>query len=89
MSSKPKSPGSKIESLSNKNKYENNIQHLHDVSSRAIKHSKNASKENLEIAKDLQNIIQRCSNLTEKEIWGYCKSQRYFMKLYLQKLSNE
>ncbi|MFO7794538.1 MAG: hypothetical protein ACQERB_13115 [Promethearchaeati archaeon] len=51
--------------------------------------SGNTVNANLEMAKDLQNIIKNCSNLTGKETWGYCKSQRYFMKLYLQHLNCE
>jgi len=51
--------------------------------------SRNTVNANLEMVKDLQNIIKNCSNLTGKETWKYCKSQRYFMKLYLQHLNSE
>ncbi len=43
--------------------------------------------ENLKILKDLQDILQNCTNLTQKEKLEYCKSQRFFMKLYLKEMN--
>ena len=45
--------------------------------------------ENLVILKEIQEILQNCSNLSEKQKLEYCESQRYFMKLYLQELKNQ
>jgi len=43
--------------------------------------------ENLKILNDLQDILQNCTNLTQKEKLEYCKSQRFFMKLYLREMN--
>ncbi|MBN1214151.1 MAG: hypothetical protein JXA99_01790 [Candidatus Lokiarchaeota archaeon] len=45
--------------------------------------------EYFEIAKDLQNILKNCSNLTNEQKSEYCKSQRYFIKQYLQNLNKK
>ena len=47
---------------------------------------KDFGNENLKILKDLQDILQNCTNLTQKEKLEYCKSQRFFMKLYLKEV---
>jgi len=49
--------------------------------------SKDFGNENLKILKDLQDILQNCTNLTQKERLEYCKSQRFFMKLYLKEVN--
>ncbi len=43
--------------------------------------------ENLKILKDIQDILQNCTILTQKEKLEYCKSQRFFMKLYLKEMN--
>ena len=65
------------------------LKEIQEVNENLSNFSGNTGNANLEMAKDLQNIINNSSNLTGKVTWEYCKSQRYFMKLYLQYLSNE
>ena len=48
---------------------------------------KDFENENLKILNDLQDILQNCTNLTQKEKLEYCKSQRFFMKLYLREMN--
>ncbi len=48
---------------------------------------KDFGNENLKILNDLQDILQNCTNLTQKEKLEYCKSQRFFMKLYLREVN--
>jgi hypothetical protein len=43
----------------------------------------------LEIIKEIHRILLECSNLTYKERYDYCNSQRYFMKAYLKKLTEK
>lgn len=42
---------------------------------------------NLMVIKDIQNIIKRCSHLSEQEKLKYCESQRYFIKQYLKQIN--
>jgi hypothetical protein len=46
---------------------------------------KEISEENLDIIKSIHAILVNCSNLTQQQKGDYCKSERYFMKLYLKK----
>ena len=48
---------------------------------------KDLGNENLKILKDIQDILQNCTILTQKEKLEYCKSQRFFMKLYLKEMN--
>ena len=48
---------------------------------------KNFGNENLKILQDIQDILQNCTKLTQKEKLEYCKSQRFFMKLYLNEIN--
>jgi len=48
---------------------------------------KDFGNENLKILNDIQDILQNCTKLTQKEKLEYCKSQRFFMKLYLKEMS--
>jgi hypothetical protein len=48
---------------------------------------KDIGNENLNILKDIQDILQNCTILTQKEKLEYCKSQRFFMKLYLKEVN--
>jgi hypothetical protein len=89
MSSKPRSSGEVSPSIENLKAKKIGKLILQDISTQNNHSRGTISDDNLEIIKDLQKIIQNCSNLSEKEIWDYCQSQRYFMKLYLQKLNNE
>ena len=43
--------------------------------------------ENYIILKEIQEILENCSNLTDKQKLDYCKSQRFFMKLYLREIN--
>jgi len=48
---------------------------------------KDFGNENLKILNDIQDILQNCTKLTQKEKLEYCKSQRFFMKLYLKEMN--
>ena len=48
---------------------------------------KDFGNENLKILNDIQDILQNCTKLTQKEKLEYCKSQRFFMKLYLKEIN--
>ncbi len=43
--------------------------------------------ENYTILKEIHEILENCSNLTDKQRLDYCKSQRFFMKLYLREIN--
>lgn len=43
--------------------------------------------ENYIILKEIQEILENCSDLTDKQRFDYCKSQRFFMKLYLREIN--
>lgn len=43
--------------------------------------------ENYIILKEIQEILENCSDLTDKQRLDYCKSQRFFMKLYLREIN--
>jgi len=47
-----------------------------------------STQDYLEILKKL-NILLNSHSITEAQRRDYCKSQRYFMKLYLDKIKNE
>ena len=47
---------------------------------------KEFGNENLKILKDIQDILYNCTILTQKQKLEYCKSQRFFMKLYLKEV---
>ncbi len=49
--------------------------------------SKTQAKEIFKIIEDIQNIIENCDNLNDKEKWNYCESQRYFIKQFLKNLN--
>jgi len=43
--------------------------------------------ENYTILKEIHEILENCSNLTDKQRLDYCESQRFFMKLYLREIN--
>ena len=43
--------------------------------------------ENLLILRKLHKILQNSQNLTDEQKLDYCKSERYFMKLYLKEIA--
>ncbi|MBY8981479.1 MAG: hypothetical protein KGD57_00900 [Candidatus Lokiarchaeota archaeon] len=49
----------------------------------------NNIEESFEMVKDLQDILQNCSELTNDQKSDYCQSQRYFMKQYLINLNKK
>ena len=42
---------------------------------------------NLNLLQEIQTVLQRSTNLTEKQRLMYCESQRYFMKQYLREMN--
>ncbi len=45
--------------------------------------------DNLAILEEIGEILQNCTTLTENQKLDYCKSQRYFMKLYLKEVNRD
>ncbi len=50
---------------------------------------RNSINENFKLLQQIQNILQKCSHLTDKQKFLYCESQRYFMKLYLRDVNSQ
>ena len=48
----------------------------------------NICDENLITLQKIHAILLNCSNLSKKQKLEFCDSERYFMKLYLQKLKD-
>ena len=48
-----------------------------------------SKRDNLRLLGEIQKVLQRCTNLTDKQRLMYCESQRYFMKTYLREMSKE
>jgi len=48
----------------------------------------NICDENLITLQKIHAILLNCSNLSKKQKLKFCESERYFMKLYLQKLKD-
>ena len=46
-----------------------------------------AKYDNFKLLTDIQNVLQRCRHLTQKDKLLYCQSQRYFMKQYLREIN--
>ena len=53
------------------------------------KEIENICDDNLNIIKKVHAILLNCSNLSKKQKLEFCESERYFMKLYLKKLSDK
>ena len=49
----------------------------------------NICDDNLNTIKKVHAILLNCSNLSKKQKLEFCESERYFMKLYLKKLSDK
>ena len=45
--------------------------------------------DNLAILEEIGEILQNCTTLSEHQKLDYCKSQRYFMKLYLKDVNSD
>ncbi len=45
--------------------------------------------DNLQTIKKVHAIILNCSNLSKKQKLEFCEGERYFMKLYLKKISDK
>ncbi len=52
------------------------------------KEIENICDDNLNTIKKVHAILLNCSNLSKKQKLEFCESERYFMKLYLKKLSD-
>ena len=48
-----------------------------------------AKYDNFKLLTDIQNVLQKCKHLTDKDKLRYCQSQRYFMKLYLREINKQ
>jgi len=48
----------------------------------------NICDENLITLQKIHAVLLNCSNLSKKQKLEFCESERYFMKLYLQKLKD-
>ncbi len=46
-----------------------------------------AKYDNFKLLFDIQNVLQKCRHLTDKDKLLYCQSQRYFMKQYLREIN--
>jgi len=46
-----------------------------------------AKYDNFKLLTDIQNVLQKCRHLTQKDKLLYCQSQRYFMKQYLREIN--
>ena len=46
-----------------------------------------AKYDNFKLLTDIQNVLQNCRHLTDKDKLNYCNTQRYFMKLYLREIN--
>ncbi|MFW9784166.1 MAG: hypothetical protein ACFFFB_17935 [Candidatus Heimdallarchaeota archaeon] len=46
-----------------------------------------AKHDNFKLLADIQNVLQNCRHLTDKDRLNYCNTQRYFMKLYLREIN--
>ena len=49
----------------------------------------NICDDNLKTIKKVHAILLNCSNLSKKQKLDFCESERYFMKLYLKKISDK
>lgn len=49
----------------------------------------NICDENLITLQKIHAILLNCSNLSKKQKFDFCESERYFMKLYLKKLKDK
>ena len=66
--------------------YENNVVNK-GVSKQVEEIPRIAKYDNFKLLSDIQNVLQKCKHLTDKDKLLYCQSQRYFMKLYLREIN--
>ena len=67
--------------------YKNNL--IKDNKS-ILKQINESIKENhFDLIKEIHYILKSSTNLTQNQKFAYCKSQRFFMKLYLKRISRE
>ncbi|MBY9008124.1 MAG: hypothetical protein KGD63_15395 [Candidatus Lokiarchaeota archaeon] len=85
MSSQSKLSEEKLRLDDNQKSNQQNINHNTNI----LNYFKENIEESFEMAKDLENILKNCSDLTNEQKSDYCKSQRYFMKQYLKKLNKK
>ncbi|MFX1410241.1 MAG: hypothetical protein ACFFA6_07805 [Promethearchaeota archaeon] len=55
----------------------------------SFKNLENIMDENLVILKKVHSILLNCINLTKKQKLEFAESERYFMKLYLKRLTSK
>ncbi|MFW9828630.1 MAG: hypothetical protein ACFFEY_13645 [Candidatus Thorarchaeota archaeon] len=61
-----------------------------EISNRQIEELPSVAKyDNFKLLKDIQNVLQSCKDLTNKDKLLYCQSQRYFMKQYLREINKK
>ena len=62
-------------------KVEYNEEHVPEIMQQKAKY------DNFKLLTDIQNVLQNCRHLTDKDRLNYCITQRYFMKLYLREIN--
>ena len=68
--------------------YENEV--LNKQISRKVEQIPEKAKyDNFKLLADIQNVLQSCKHLNNKDKLLYCQSQRYFMKQYLREINKE
>lgn len=65
--------------------YEIKVNNIINLMPEVIKQK--AKYDNFKLLTDIQNVLQRCRHLTQKDKLLYCQSQRYFMKQYLREIN--
>jgi hypothetical protein len=49
----------------------------------------NVRDNNFDIIREIHYILKKSKNLTQEQKFAYCNSQRFYMKLYLKRISRE
>ncbi|MHA2392213.1 MAG: hypothetical protein ACXAEX_09580 [Promethearchaeota archaeon] len=70
-----------LKNLFYERKVNNSINEQPDIIPQKAKH------DNFKLLADIQNVLQNCRHLTDKDRLNYCNTQRYFMKLYLREIN--
>ena len=60
-----------------------------EIVNKINQHPGKNKRTNLNLLKEIQTVLQRSTNLTEKQRLMYCDSQRYFMKQYLREMNKK
>jgi hypothetical protein len=59
-----------------------------DITKKQVKAVPQKSRyDNFKLLRDIQNVLQNCSHLSDRDRLNYCNTQRYFMKLYLREIN--